>query len=189
MTTAFRFTSRDLECFPEIEGVRYEIIDGELYVSRAPQFLHQSACGQVYSALYPWSERTGIGMPVLTPGLVFSEDNDVIPDLVWITRGRLAEVLDDKGHFRAAPELVVEVLSPGRANELRDRQLKLDLYSRQGVHEYWMVDWQRKVMEVYRQGGNGLQLAATLRNGDILTSPLLPGFSCQVARFWQPLLR
>lgn len=74
------------------------------------------------------------------------------------------------------------------AIERRDRQLKLELYSRQGVHEYWMVDWQRKTLEVYRQGGNGLQLTTTLRDGDVLTSPMLPGFSCPVSNLWQPLL-
>jgi Uma2 family endonuclease len=188
MTTGLRFTSRDLECFPDIEGVRYEIIDGELYVSRAPQLGHQYACGKVFSPLDQWSEQTGIGRPYLTPGLVFSEDNEVIPDLIWVTHARLAEVIDDKGHLRAAPELVVEVLSPGRVNELRDRELKLELYSRQGVQEYWIVDWRRQAMDVYRYEGDALRLATTLHDGDVLTSPLFPGFTCAVSTFWQPLL-
>jgi Uma2 family endonuclease len=188
MTTGFRFTSRDLECFPDIEGVRYEIIDGELYVSRAPQLGHQAACGRIFYPLQGWSEQTGIGAPYLTPGLVFAEDNEVIPDLIWVTHARLAEVIDDKGHLRAAPELVVEVLSPGRVNELRDRELKLELYSRQGVQEYWIVDWRRQALGVYRREGDALALAATLHDGDVLTSPLFPGFTCAVSTFWQPLL-
>lgn len=79
---------------------------------------------------------------------------------------------------------MVEVLSPGPANEQRDRELKLSLYSRQGVQEYWIVDWQAQVVQVYRREQAALQLAATLFVGDVLTSPLLPGFTCPVDRFW-----
>jgi Uma2 family endonuclease len=171
---------------PDIPGARYEIIDGELYVSRQPKLGHQYSGDEVYRALANWNHETGAGFAYTTPGLVFAEDNDVIPDLVWVSRGRLAEAVDDRGHFRLAPELVVEVLSHGRANEVRDRELKLALYSRQGVREYWIVDWQAQKVEVYRPGPTGLQLAATLGSEDNLTSPLLPGFSCPVAGLWAP---
>jgi Uma2 family endonuclease len=76
------------------------------------------------------------------------------------------------------------VLSPGRQNLQRDREAKLNLYSRQGVDEYWTVDWRARTVEVYRQSGAGLQLVAELGDGDALTSPLLSGFSCPVARLW-----
>jgi Uma2 family endonuclease len=184
MTTAFRFTSEDLECFPDLPGVRYEIIDGELYVSRVTDWRHQYTCGQVFAPLLDWSSRSGAGIPILTPGLVFAPDQDVIPDLIWISWERLRLVEDEKGHFRAAPELAVEVLSPGRANEVRDRELKLSLYSRQGVREYWILDWRLQSMEVYRRHDAALQLVATLTGGDVLTSPLLPGFSCPVSTLW-----
>jgi Uma2 family endonuclease len=186
VTVGFRFTSADLACMPEIPGVRYEIIDGELYVSRQPTVGHQYSSGKLHSALDFWSEETGLGFVYATPGLVFAEDNDVIPDLVWISRAREAEAEDEHGHFRLAPELVVEVLSPGRANELRDRELKLSLYSRQGVLEYWIVDWLARRVEVFRRQGAALTLVATLASDDVLTSPLLPGFSCSVVRLWHP---
>ncbi len=85
MTTAFRFTSADLEQLPDIEGVRYEIIDGDLYVSRAPGEPHQYSCLSLGSALHVWSAQTGLGLTLVAPGLVFAEDDDVIPDLVWIS--------------------------------------------------------------------------------------------------------
>lgn len=116
----------------------------------------------------------------------FAEDEDVIPDLVWISRERKALAMDEQGHFQAAPELVVEVLSPGPANERCDRELKLKLYSRQGVLEYWIVDWRLRVVQVYRRQDLALQLVATLSGEDVLTSPLLPGFSCPVANLWDP---
>jgi Uma2 family endonuclease len=97
-------------------------------------------------------------------------------------------VRDDAGHLRAAPELVVEVLSPGAANERRDREKKLALYSRQGVEEYWIVDWRARAVEVHRREGAALRLAATLRDDDQLTSPLLPGFACPISQLWPPAL-
>ena len=186
MTVAFRFTSEDLERMPDIEGVRYEIIDGELFVSRAPGEAHQYTSSVFGFALHGWSAQTGAGLTVPAPGLVFSEDNYVIPDVVWISHERRAQAIDDKGHYRLAPELVVEVLSPGSVNEQRDRELKLNLYSRQGVQEYWIADWRQLLVEVYRPDGDRLRLAATLSDGEVLTSPLLPGFTCPVSSLWAP---
>ena len=73
------------------------------------------------------------------------------------------------------------MLSPGRANEFRDREAKLDLYSRRGVEEYWIVSFMQRFVEVYRREGGALKLITTLRDLDALESPLLPGFSCQVS--------
>jgi Uma2 family endonuclease len=158
MTVGFRFTTADLEKLPQIDGVRYEIIDGELYVSHQPQFGHQYAADEVHFALRDWSKRTGAGVPMATPGLVFPVgDDNLVPDVVWFRRDRLAGSLDDNQHFRIAPDLVVEVLSPGPANELRDREIKLELYSRRGVQEYWIVDWQSHQVLVHRRDGGELR--------------------------------
>lgn len=137
MTTALRYTSADLETFPD-DSNRYEIIDGELYVSKQSHYHHQFACLRLGMYLETWK-------------------------------------------LHAAPEIVVEVLSPGNANTRRDRETKLKLYSRRGVEEYWIVDWLMRQVEVYRREGHALQLAATLLARDELTSPLLPGFSCPVS--------
>nr|MCU0493851.1 Uma2 family endonuclease [Chloroflexaceae bacterium] len=88
---------------------------------------------------------------------------------------RLAAVLRD-GKLYGAPELVVEVLSPGSRNISRDREAKLKLYSRRGVDEYWIVDWQQHAVDVLRRDGDLLVSVVSLRSGDVLTSPLLPGF-------------
>lgn len=79
---------------------------------------------------------------------------------------------------------MIEVLSPGRANEDRDRRVKLKLYSRQGVHEYWIVDAMLQQISVYRRDEDRLVLDRTLHAGDILESPLLPGFSCKVSKLF-----
>lgn len=75
----------------------------------------------------------------------------------------------------------MEVLSPGRANERRDREVKPSLYSRIGVLEYWLIDPRQHTVAVYRRHGEALALAAELRGEELLTSPVLPGFSVAVA--------
>jgi Uma2 family endonuclease len=186
MSTKVRYTSRDLEGLPDIDGVRYEIIDGDLHVSKQLQWSHQHVCLEIGAALQNWSRQTNAGFASIAPGLIFAEDDDVAPDVVWVSRERLAHLLDASGHLRAAPELVVEVLSPGARNERRDRDLKLELYSRQGVQEYWIADWLLRTIQVYRRQEAELRLVATLRGDDLLTSPLLPGFSCPLASLWAP---
>lgn len=186
MPLAFRFTSKDLEAMPQIEGVRYEIIDGELFVSNAPHWHHQYAADELAAELRAWGKTLRRGIVVTAPGLVFAEDQDVIPDLIWISYERLGRGQDAAGHFTIGPELVVEVLSPGSANERRDRDTKLSLYSRRGVDEYWIVDWRARTVEVYRRSEEALMLTSRLLGEDVLTSPQLPGFRCPISSLWAP---
>ena len=188
MAIAERFTSADLALMPD-DGKRYEIIDGELYVSKQPTTEHQYTCGRLNHFLDDWNDESHLGVVLPAPGLVFAEDDDVVPDVVWITRGRLASALDESRHLTLAPELVIEVLSPGKRNEDRDRQAKLKLYSRRGVEEYWIVNWMQQFVEVYRREEGALKLVTTLYVRDSLTSSLLPGFSCQVANLFFPFTR
>lgn len=180
METLPKLTSRDLELMPE-DGKLYELIEGELYVSRQPSWEHQHTCAQIVSSLNVWSKQSGLGTANAAPGLIFAEDDDVAPDVIWISWQNLATALWADGKLHAAPELVIEVLSPGNVNQQRDRQAKLKLYSRRGVQEYWVVDWQRHQLEIYRREQGALILQTTLLDQDKLTSPLLPGFSCLVA--------
>lgn len=177
-----RYTTADVELLPDrLDDTRYEIIDGELYVAKQPSWHHQQTCGRVFSHLDAWSVQTGAGSASLAPGVLFAEDDNVAPDVVWVSKDRLDLLLDTAGHLRGAPDLVVEVLSPGTDNEKRDREAKLKLYSRRGVQEYWILIWQLRQVEVYRRQSAVLQLAATLREGETLDTPLLPGFACAVS--------
>ncbi|MBD2041571.1 Uma2 family endonuclease [Microcoleus sp. FACHB-672] len=178
-----RWTTADLELLPD-NGTRYEIIDGELFMSKSPHLNHQRTCGRIYRELDIWSQFSGRGESFINPGIVFSEANNVEPDVIWISNERLALLVDDSGHLTDAPELVVEVLSLGKENERRDREAKLKLYSSRGVQEYWIVDWRLQKVEIYRRESAKLQLVATLFASDELTSPLLPDFTCAVSRLF-----
>jgi len=186
VANSLRWTVRDLDVMPDDGGwKRYEIIDGELFVTRAPHIRHQGVSGKLHMRLEIWSETTALGNAFQVPGVIFTPTDAVIPDVVWISRERLAHGVDEAGHLIVAPELMVEVLSPGEQNEQRDKEVKLKLYSQHGVQEYWIVNWQLKTLEIYRRSDAQLQLVATLLIGDTLTSLLLPGFSTSVARLFQ----
>jgi Uma2 family endonuclease len=161
-----------------------ELIEGELTMSTQPHWHHQYACTKLTQALENWSEQTGAGYANGAPGLIFSIFDAVAPDAVWVSAARLAEILGEDGKLHGAPELVIEVISPGWQNEMRDRDTKLKLYSRQGVREYWIVDWQAMRVEVFRRQRSRLTLVTTLLNEDTITSPLLSGFACEVARLF-----
>ena len=163
---------------------RYEIVDGELYVTRAPHFYHQKTVVKLCVRLETWSEKTSLGSTIEAPGVIFTPTDAVIPDIIWISQERLANGLDDAGHLMVVPELIVEILSPGERNEQRDKEVKLKLYSLNGVQEYWIANWQLKLIEVYRRADAQLQKVSTLLVGDILTSPLLPGFSAAIAEIF-----
>ncbi len=179
------WTTADLDAMPNDSGwLRHEIIEGELFVTRAPHISHQRVAGKIHMRLESWSEETQLGSSVQAPGLVFTLTDAVIPDVVWASQARLERGIDEAGHFTIAPELVVAILSSGAQNEQRDKSIKLKLYSRYGVQEYWIVNWQLQTLEIYRRTDAQLQLVATVLPGDTLTSPLLPGFKAEIERIF-----
>jgi Uma2 family endonuclease len=185
VANALKWTTRDLDVMPDDGGwTRYEIIDGELEVTRAPHIRHQGAASKLNIALGNWSEQTGLGNAYQTPGVIFTPTDAVIPDLVWVSNERLETGLDSAGHLTAAPELIVEILSSGDQNQQRDKEVKLKLYSRHGVQEYWIVDWRAQTIAVYRHEQGVLERVSTLSANDLLTSPLLPEFSVKVAQIF-----
>jgi Uma2 family endonuclease len=185
-----RYTLADIEGVAQPwDDTRYEIIDGELFVSTQPSPEHQYAAGQVTIELGTWSRQTRLGVALPAPGLIFADDDNAAPDVVWLSWQRLRAVRGEDGKLHGPPELVVEVLSPGAENERRDRDAKLKLYSRRGVDEYWILDTHRRRMEVFRRqqsDADVLRLAAVVREDDVIDSPLLPGFGVRLGELFFP---
>jgi Uma2 family endonuclease len=187
--TQIRWTVRDLDLFSDpADDTRYEIINGKLHVAHQPHWRHQMTTSRLIVAVGWWSDQRSAGYVLDAPGLLFSEDEGVAPDLVWVAGDRFAQVAADDGKLHLAPDLVVEVLSPGPANETRDRQLKLDVYSRYGVGEYWIVSWQDRSIQIFRRPDAQLQAVAMLTLEDTLSSPLLPEFALPLRRLFAPPL-
>ncbi len=176
-------TIDDLEAMPE-DGNRYEIIEGELFVSRSPGLPHQIVSGNLHYQLMLYLDRNPIGRIVATPGLVFDRFSGVVPDLVCYSHQRGAEIIAND-RLNAAPEIVIEILSPGRQNISRDRVSKRQLYAKFGVKEYWIVDSRNQAIEMYCLEDQKLELVRTARAEDELTSPVLPGFDCAVTKIFE----
>jgi Uma2 family endonuclease len=176
-------TVDDLAATPD-DGNRYEVIEGELFVSCAPGLPHQLVTGNILYQFMSYLNQNPIGRIVSTPGLILSRHSGVIPDLVFYSHSRGDEIIWNE-RLNAAPELVIEILSSGRENIARDRVTKLKLYEKHQVKEYWIVDTENRSVDVYRLVSQKLELAATLSNDDEITPPFLPGFSCPLTKIFE----
>ncbi len=173
-------TVADLDAFPEDDGNRYELIEGELFASRAPGITHQRVLLNLEVALSEYLRDYPIGILVPGAGAIFSEYDAVIPDLTFVRNERWDQVVTGE-RFTGAVDLVIEVLSPGAANRRRDLSAKRQLYGKYGVKEYWIIDSENISVSVFRLEGETLKEIATLTGEDKLTSPILPGFQLQIS--------
>ena len=132
------------------DGNRYECIGGRLYVTPAPVTRHQRVLMRLWSALLRILVDSGRGEVFCVPLLVEfpGTDDRVQPDLLFVSDERRAIILERQ--VLGAPDLVVEILSPSTAH--RDRGIKLDLYARRGVRQYWIVDPGDDSVDVWRFG-------------------------------------
>jgi Uma2 family endonuclease len=74
-TNLVRWTIADLAIFDGDRANRYEIIDGELFVTRAPDWQHQAVCGRIVTRLNIWSDQSDLGQAAINPGIIFSESD------------------------------------------------------------------------------------------------------------------
>lgn len=182
-STLPNWTTDIVEQMPHIEGERYEIIAGELFVTSQPHIRHQITCDNIIFELNSWGLHEKLGRALQAPGVVYHFDDAVAPDVVWISQGRFGALFGSDGKLHESPELAVEVLS--RSTAARDRKEKMALYNRQGVQEYWIVDWRAATVESYGQVDGALTFVQTHTAGDTLTSPLFPGFACPIDQFFE----
>ena len=175
-------TIADLDALPDDDN-RYELFEGELFVSRAPGLSHQRVLGNLYAILRFYLAQHAIGEVLLTPGVIFDEFNSAIPDAVFVSHQRLGEIVSGE-RFVAAPELVIEIVSPGKENARRDREVKRQVYSKHHVKEYWIADPLKRSLEIYRLKRHNFVLVETLMDEDEVTSPVLPEFRCKASEIF-----
>jgi len=176
-----KLTYDDLLQFPD-DGQRHELIDGEHYVTPSPTLRHQEISGRLYLVLGNWLAAHPLGRIYYAPLDVILSRYDVVePDLLYVSNDR-AEALLAGQHVTGAPDLLVEIASPGTRR--RDETIKRRLYERMGVTEYWVVDPDIDVIRVYRRTddtfGRAVELSAEA--GDVLLTALLPGLESPLAR-------
>lgn len=182
MEPVIKLTYEDYVRTPD--GERYQLLDGVLVKEPAPGVPHQVVSANLSFLLQTFVRATGVGLVLTSPiDLVLSRENVLQPDIAFIARERVAGVVNDRGIW-AAPDLVVEILSP--STEKRDRELKREIYARHGLTELWLVDLKHQVIEVYRSTEGTLVLAQRHGPGDMVTTPTLPGLTIPVDEVFRP---
>ncbi len=159
------------------EGLRYELLEGELLMTPSPNTLHQTASKRLGRLFMEQLEDTGLGKVFIAPfDVVLSEHNVAQPDILFISKDRLGII--GELNVQGAPDLVVEILSESTSS--RDRVTKRRVYSQYGVREYWIVDANAKTIEVAARKEANLTPAGVYHAGETILSPSYPGLAIDV---------
>ncbi|MCA1832909.1 MAG: Uma2 family endonuclease [Actinomycetota bacterium] len=172
-------TYEDFLTFPD-DGVRREILEGELFVSPSPVLRHQDVAGLIYVSLHNHIKANGGGRTFIAPLDVLLGKHDIVePDVIFVADDRLG-ILHEK-HLIGAPTLLVEVVSDSRTDRVRKR----NVYARAGVPTYWVADPDSDRVEVYRLHGISYAKPDILEPGETLTLDELPGLRIELAELFQ----
>lgn len=165
---SLRFTYQDYLLLPEDR--RYELVDGDLYMTPSPATRHQRISRNLELILHLHVTERDLGEILDAPCDVVLSATDVVqPDILFVSKERLSIIGEQ--NVSAAPDLVVEILSP--ATQDRDRGIKAKLYARAGVKELWIVDPETRTIEVMTNREEGFRREALHDKMGTLRSPLL----------------
>ncbi len=177
---AYRWKISDLERLPDDPFLQYEIIDGELFVSRRPHLHHSEMIVILASTLHPIVRELG-GKVLAEPGIVWGTEveNNVIPDIAVVLQDRLH--LATGPALSGTPNIAIEIIS--ESTRTVDYVQKRYLYERTGAQEYWIVDRFETCVQVWSFTGERAT-SVSYNDDDMLTTPLLPGLSLPVHNIW-----
>ena len=157
------------------DGRRYEIIEGVLYVSNAPDIDHQYTVAELVGEIRQFVKAQGLGYVLTAPFEVHLSERSrpVQPDVLFIRSDRWPA--SGAKFFAGAPDLVVEVVSPSSARS--DQFVKFDAYERAGVPEYWIVHPRTGAVQVFTlSGGEYAELGEFVAH-EVIQSAVLPGLA------------
>ena len=167
-----KLTYEDYAMTPE--GERWELIDGELFMPPSPKEAHQSVQAALGTAMHNFARASGLGRVYFAPFDVVLSDHDTLqPDLLFVSQDRLHIITED--NVQGAPDLVVEIRSPSTARQ--DWTVKRDLYGRNGVKEYWLVDPEAATIAILLLEDGELKVSGVYGENDTVTASALEGFS------------
>lgn len=156
-----------------------ELIKGKVFkMAAAPKRRHQKVAGEVFKRISYYLEGKQCDVYIAPFDVrlpVHSKKNEDIYTVVQPDVSVICDPskLDDAGCI-GAPDIVVEVLSPG--NNRKELQNKYEVYEESGVLEYWVIHPEEQTLLIYTLVNGKYQASKLLTNGDIITTPVLPGF-------------
>jgi len=172
-----QYTYADYEKLPE--GAPYQLIGGELIMTPSPIPYHQMISMKIGYELLKFVEDKKSGIVLYAPLDVYlSETETYQPDIIFISKDRLNIIGEKK--IEAAPDLVMEILSPATA--YYDLRHKKQVYEKSGVKEYWIVDPMGKSIEVYENVNGEFKVFSQAREKDRVKSKLLDGFEVEMEK-------
>ncbi len=175
MVSTTLLTAADLLEMPD-DGVRHELIRGELTGMNPTGFHHLEIGGLLSRRMGTFAEQHGLGVVGGEAGFVFSRDPDTVlaPDIVFVRADRLPPRDERQGFLALAPDLAVEILSPSdRAIEVNE---KVVIYLQAGVRLVWIIDPRRRTVTAYAADRTARVLVEgdDLDGGDVLPAFRLP---------------
>ncbi len=171
LETKSKYTYNDYAAMDDDK--RFELIEGELYMVPAPGFYHQTISMNISHPLKIFVKKNNLGTVLYAPfDVVLSEADVVQPDIIFVSRERMG--LMTEKNLQGAPDLAIEILSI--TTKERDKLVKKRLYMDYGVREFWIVDPDKKAVEIMVLKKTGYETDGIYFIDDELTSPLLKGF-------------
>jgi Uma2 family endonuclease len=175
-----KLTYDEFQTLPRDGSKRFELIEGEVYMTPSPNTKHQRAVVKLLRLLVDHVEQHDLGEVFIAPyDIVFSKWTALEPDLLFIRKDRASIVTE--ANVQGAPDLVIEILSP--SNKAYDRKTKLRAYEKAGVPEIWYFDPEDDSAEILNLGGDGLYVVTAKLSGKApIVSKALPGLSLTLGR-------
>jgi Uma2 family endonuclease len=171
---------RDADYMALPDEPRCELLYGRLLVTPAPTIRHQRVAVRIIEILIAFANRIG-GEAFCAPVDVVLADHSIVqPDAIYVSPAR-SSILRNRAE--GAPDLAVEILSPGTAR--RDLGPKLRLYADSGVREYWIVDPNLRTFTFLENDGNGFRVRSP--EGTLYRSSAIAGLELDVEAFWRTI--
>lgn len=178
-----KWTYEDYLALPD-DGRRYEIIEGVLYVTNAPNIDHQFVVSEVVQQMGSFIRQHKLGYVLAAPFEIHltATTRPVLPDVIFIKSDRWPET--GAGYFEGAPDLIVEVLSP--STRRTDQVVKFTTYEQAGVPEYWIVDPKSRSVQVFVLSGREYGLLGEFVGEDVIRSAVLEGLQIVTRTLFNP---
>jgi Uma2 family endonuclease len=170
-----KLTYDEFQTLPRDGSKRFELIEGEVFMTPSPNTKHQRAVGRLFRLLSDHVEENFLGEVFIAPyDIVFSKWTALEPDVLFIRKERASIVTNS--NVQGAPDLVIEVLSS--SNKEYDRDTKLRAYEKAGVREVWYFDPEDDTAEILNLAADGRYcVTAQLSGNAAIVSKALPGLS------------
>lgn len=176
ITSKKKYTYQDYFNLPD-DGPRYELINGELVMTPAPNTMHQNIIVKMIYEIERFLQQQKIGKLFCAPTDVkFSDSNILQPDIFFISKERSGIITEKM--INGTPDVIIEILSPGTA--YYDLLEKKEIYEQSGVAEYWIVDPKKLRIDVYRNVGQSFELNQRVESEGVAKSFVIKGFEANI---------